>query len=128
MAVRGVRGAITVGQDTEPEVLAATRDLLLAICAENPELDSAEIASIFFTVTEDVHAVYPARAARELGWGDVPLMCAREIVVPGGLTGCIRVLIHWNTDLRQDQIHHVYLRGAVVLRPDLVAKRAQGSS
>lgn len=128
MAVRGVRGAITVGQDTEPEVLAATRDLLLAICAENPELDSAEIASIFFTVTEDVHAVYPARAARELGWGDVPLMCAREIVVPGGLTGCIRVLIHWNTDLRQDQIHHVYLRGAVVLRPDLVAKRVQGSS
>lgn len=127
MAVRGVRGAITVGQDTEHEVLAATRDLLLAICAENPELDSAEIASIFFTVTEDVHAVYPARAARELGWGDVPLMCAREIVVPGGLTGCIRVLIHWNTDLRQDQIHHVYLRGAVVLRPDLVAKRVQGS-
>lgn len=118
-AVRGVRGATTVCEDSAEAILAATRELLLAILSANPGLRSTDIASIFFTVTEDLRAAYPAQAARELGWEDVPLMDAQEIPVPGSLSNCIRVLIHWNTSLEQKDIHHVYLRQAVQLRPDL---------
>lgn len=120
MAVRGIRGATTVCDDDAEAILQATRELLLAICAENPSLQSADIASIFFTVTDDLHAAYPAKAARALGWGEVPLMCAREIPVPGSLPCCIRVMMLWNTDLEQNAVHHVYLHEAVTLRPDLV--------
>ncbi len=80
-----------------------------------------DLASALFTVTEDLSAAYPAAAARELGWTDVPLICAREIPVPGGLPRCIRVLLHWNTDLPQSAIRHVYLGAAAALRPDLDA-------
>jgi chorismate mutase len=120
MAVRGIRGATTVCEDQAEPILQATRELLLAICAVNPSLRSADIASIFFTVTDDLHAAYPARAARTMGWEEVPLMCAREIPVPGSLPCCIRVMILWNSELEQSQIHHVYLRDAVTLRPDLI--------
>ncbi len=119
MPVRGIRGAITVNQDSVDEVRMATRELLLAILEANPSLRPIDIASVFFTVTADVNAVHPALAARELGWGEVPLMCAQEIPVPGSLPLCIRVMILWNTDLAQNEIHHVYLREAVQLRPDL---------
>ena len=121
MPVRGLRGAIDVSQDQAEEVLAATQELLEAILLANPALKPADLASVLFTVTDDLQSVYPAQAARQMGWRDVPLMCAREIPVPGGLPRCIRVLLHWNTDLAQADVRHVYLRGAASLRPDLNA-------
>ncbi len=119
MSVRGVRGAITTTENTATAILAATQELLQAILEANPELQPDDIASAIFTLTEDLDAVYPAQAARRLGWTGVPLMCAREIPVPGSLPRCIRVLLHWNTQLGPDAIHHVYLGEAKRLRPDL---------
>ncbi len=120
LAVRGIRGATTVSEDSAGAILAATQELLLAILEANPDLRPTDIASVFFTVTQDLRSVYPARAARDIGWQEVPLMDAQEIPVPGSLPNCIRVLIHWNTNLTQKEIRHVYLRQAVQLRPDLV--------
>jgi chorismate mutase len=122
MAVRGVRGAITVEEDSAESILAATEELLLAICSANPTLRPADIASIFFTVTDDLQAAYPAQAARILGWGEVPLMDAQEIPVPGSMPRCIRVMLLWNTDLPQGEVFHIYLRDAVRLRPDLIRR------
>lgn len=119
MGIRGIRGATVVAADEAEEILAATRELLCAMLAGNPGLEPDDIASIFFTLTHDLNAIHPALAARQLGWGTVPLMCAQEIPVPGGMPRCIRVLIHWNTEISQREIHHVYLREAVNLRPDL---------
>ena len=119
MPVRGVRGATVVDIDGSQEIIAATKELLSAILKANPTLQTTDLASALFTVTDDLSSTYPARAARELGWEEVPLMCAREIPVPGGLARCIRLLLHWNTDLPQDAIHHVYLGAAASLRPDL---------
>ncbi len=127
MSVRGIRGATTVCEDSTDAILLATRELLLAILEANPSLRPADIASAFFTLTDDLSAVYPAQAARGLGWEDVPLMCAREIPVPGSLPHCIRVMILWNTDLGQKDAHHVYLRQAVQLRPDLAGQDAEQS-
>ena len=81
-----------------------------------------DIASILFTVTGDINSTFPAKAARELMWKNVPLMCAKEIEVPNAIPYCIRVLLHWNTDLTQTQITHVYLGDAKKLRPDLSEK------
>lgn len=121
MPVRGIRGA-TVAEANQPETIhKATQDLLLAILNANPELHPDDIASAFFTVTDDLNAAYPARSARDLGWNQVPLMCALEIPVPGSLPHCIRVLLHWNTDLPASAVRHVYLGAAATLRPDLVA-------
>jgi chorismate mutase len=119
MPVRGIRGAITVDENTPQAVLLATRELLNTTQNINPTLLSEDIASIIFTVTADLNCIYPAQAAREMGWDLVPLMCALEIPVPGSLPKCIRLLIHWNTPLEQNQVNHVYLRDAVKLRPDL---------
>jgi chorismate mutase len=124
MSVRGIRGAITVEEDQSDLVLSATQELLSAIQKDNPTLRKDDIASILFTVTSDLSSVYPAKAAREMGWAQIPLMCALEIPVVGSLKKCVRVLIHWNTELKQDEIHHVYLRDAVKLRPDLVSNRS----
>jgi chorismate mutase len=120
MPVRGIRGATTICEDHPEAIRLATRELLLAVCAANPSIRPADIASILFTTTEDLHSAYPAQAARGLGWEEVPLMCAQEIPVPGSLPCCIRVMILWNTDLQQNEVHHVYLHEAVQLRPDLV--------
>lgn len=120
MSIRGVRGATTIMQDQAVEVLNATQELLLAVLEANPDLQPEEIASAWFTTTPDISSVYPAQAARQLGWNFVPLMCAQEIPIQGGLPHCIRVLLHWNTSLSQADIHHVYLHEAVILRPDLV--------
>lgn len=119
MPIRGIRGATVVDQDRSEVVLAATRELLQAICAANPQLQPEDLASAFFTVTGDLTSIYPAQAARELGWVHVPLLSAREIDVPGGMPRCIRVLLHWNTDLPQSAIQHIYLGAAASLRPDL---------
>lgn len=121
MPTRGIRGAITVDADQPELILAATRELLEAILVANAGMSPGEIASAFFTVTEDLRSTFPAQAARQMGWSQVPMMCAREIPVPGSLPRVIRVLVHWNTERAQHEIVHVYLREAVKLRPDLVA-------
>jgi chorismate mutase len=119
MPIRGVRGATVVSANETDAILAATGELLTALLKANPEMRPEDLASAFFTVTQDLNAVHPARAARQLGWQQTPLMCAQEIPVPGSLPGCIRVLLHWNTDLPQSAIQHVYLGEAASLRPDL---------
>lgn len=119
MTIRGVRGATVVSGSEAEEILSATRELLLEMVAANPGLEPEDIASIFFTVTEDIQAAYPAFAARQLGWVEVPMLDAVEIAVPGGQPRCIRVLIQWNTSLSQKEIRHVYLGEAARLRPDL---------
>ncbi len=122
MFVRGLRGATTAQQDDPQVIYLATQELLHAILLANPSLEVKDIASAIFTVTNDLQSAYPAFAARDMGWNQVPMLCAREIPVPGGLPFCIRVLIHWNTDLPQSAIHPVYLGHAVSLRPDLERK------
>ena len=82
-------------------------------------IEKADVASAIFTVTPDLDAEFPALAARQLGWLEVPLLCSHELAVPGSIPRCIRVLVHWNTDRAQHDIHHVYIRDAVKLRPDL---------
>ncbi len=119
MPVRGLRGAITVSADDSEAILAATRELLSNILNANPTLQSEDIASGLFTTTEDLRTAYPAQAAREMGWTQVPMICSREIPVPGSLPLCIRVLLLWNTDLSQHRIRHIYLGAAATLRPDL---------
>ncbi len=118
MSIRGIRGATTIDENTPEAILAGTQELLLALLQANPTLKPEDIASVLFTMTEDLDAVHPALAARQLGWVEVPLMCAREIAVPGSVQRCVRILIHWNTDMPQNAVRHVYLREAVTLRPE----------
>lgn len=121
MPIRGIRGATTVSADDPDLILEATRELLEAILDANEALRPDDVGSAFFTVTEDLASTFPAQAARQMGWGLVPMLCAREIPVPNSLPRVIRVLVHWNTDIPQNEITHVYLRDALKLRPDLVA-------
>ncbi|GJQ34411.1 MAG: chorismate mutase AroH [Anaerolineaceae bacterium] len=121
MPIRGIRGAITVPADDPDLILEATREVLEAILSANESMRPEDVGSAIFTVTEDLNSTFPAQAAREMGWGLVPMICAREIPVPASLPRVIRVLVHWNTEMPQDKIAHVYLRDAVKLRPDLVA-------
>ena len=121
MPIRGIRGATTVTDDQPDLILQATRELLDAILAENAGMQSEDVGSAIFTVTDDLVSIFPAQAARQMGWDMVPMLCGREIPVPGSLPRVIRVLVHWNTDVPQKEIVHVYLRDAVKLRPDLVA-------
>ncbi|MEX0701372.1 MAG: chorismate mutase [Planctomycetales bacterium] len=119
MAVRGIRGATCVEVDEPAEVLAATRELLEEILRANGIDDFAEIVSAIFTTTADLTSTFPAEAARRLGMSQVPLLCACEIPVRGGMPHCIRVLLHVNTDRSQAEMTHVYLREAKQLRPDV---------
>jgi chorismate mutase len=123
MAVRGVRGATTIDKDEPEQIHEATRELLTELMKANAGMRVDAIASALFTVTEDIVSAFPAQAARQMGWTLVPMMCAREIPVPGSLPHAIRVLIHWNTDRGPDEIQHIYLREAVNLRPDLQTSR-----
>jgi chorismate mutase len=118
MPCRGIRGATTVKANTRSEILDATRELLAYLVKAN-QLTEEDVASIFFTVTPDLTAAFPAEAARQLGWQHTALLDAQEIPVPGGIPHCIRILIHWNTDRPQADVEHAYLRGAAALRPDL---------
>ncbi|MCR6545860.1 chorismate mutase [Dehalobacterium formicoaceticum] len=119
MAVRGIRGAISVENNAQEAISQATRELIGEIMEKN-HLDSKDIASVLFSVTSDLDAQFPARAAREMGWENVPMMCTWEMDVPGSIRGIIRVMIHWNTESAQDEIKHIYLKRAAALRPDLV--------
>jgi chorismate mutase len=119
MPLRGIRGATTAEEDQPAAILQATRDLLKSVQKANPELRIEDVCSVIFTVTDDLSTTYPAKAVRQMGWSHVPMLCAREIPVPDGLARCIRVLLHWNTNKSQEDIHHVYLKATVSLRPDL---------
>src|SRR3989304_6131205 len=121
MSIRGIRGATTVAADEPDLILQTTRELLEAILDANSGMKPEEVGSALFTVTDDLASTFPAQAAREMGWGLVPMLCAREIPVPQSLPRVIRVLVHWNTETPQSAITHVYLHEAVKLRPDLVA-------
>ncbi len=116
--VRGIRGATTVARDEPGLILDATERLLRTIVERNGFVPE-DVASALFTVTPDLVSEFPAAAARRMGWLLVPLLNFTEIGVPGRLERCIRTLIHINTGLRPDEIRHVYLEGATVLRPDL---------
>jgi chorismate mutase len=119
MRFRGVRGAVTVEVNTEQAILSATHELLGEMLRAN-EIDPDDIAGVFFTVTADLNAAFPAEAGRRLpGWSRVPLMDALEIPVPGSLPRCVRVLMLVNTTRTADEVHHIYLRDAERLRPDL---------
>jgi chorismate mutase len=124
MHVYGIRGATVATADTPEAIRAATRELLLALIEANA-LDPEDFASVIFTVTPDLTAEAPARAARELGWEDAAMLCMQEMAVPGGLERCIRVLIHWNTEKWPEDIRHVYLHAAVQLRPDRANRAAR---
>jgi len=118
LCCRGVRGATTVTENSRDAILNATRQMLALLIRRN-QIKSDEIASAIFTVTKDLSAEFPALAARQLGWIEVPLLCGYEIEVPGSLSLCVRVLVHWNTDRPQNEIQHIYIHDAVRLRPDL---------
>ena len=117
-AVRALRGATTVDADT-PEQVAARTVALLEEMLERNGVDKADLISIVFTTTPDLVSMFPATAAREMGLGHVPLLCARELDVVGSTPRCVRVLVHANTDRSPQQLHHVYLEGARGLRDDL---------
>lgn len=116
MYCRGIRGATTVEQNTHEEIFTATKELLTLIIKQN-DLNPEDVASAIFTVTADLDAEFPALAARELGWTNVPLICAREIPVPDSKPRCIRILLHVNTERSANEMQHVYIRDAANLRP-----------
>lgn len=122
MLFRGVRGAITIKENTEEEILQAT-DKLLRQMIEVNQIEPELVASVFISVTDDITEVFPARAMRSIeGWGLVPVMCMKEASIQSALQKCIRVMMHINTTKNQLEIVHVYLEDAVKLRPDLAEK------
>jgi chorismate mutase len=118
MYCRGIRGATTVERNEREDILTATTELLQLLIQHN-DLRAEDIASAIFTVTEDLDAEFPTLAARQLGWTEVALLCTREIPVPNSLVKCIRILLHVNTTRSAAEMQHVYIRGAVNLRPTL---------
>jgi chorismate mutase len=118
MVCRGVRGATTADGNTRDEILTATRQLLALMIRING-IEPEQVASAIFSLTSDLDAEFPALAARQLGWLEVPLLCTYEVDVPGSLRKCVRVLVHWNTDKPQSQIRHIYVKDAERLRPDI---------
>ncbi len=118
MAVRGVRGATTVDSNTKEEIISKTEELLQGLIEVNG-INLEDITSVIFSATDDIDAEFPAVAARNLGWIYTPLFCTREIPVQGSMTGCIRVLMHVNSEKRQDEMVQLYLHEAAKLRPDL---------
>jgi chorismate mutase len=117
MLLRGIRGATTATANTRDAILSATYELLQALIRAN-DLCESDVASIYFTVTPDLNAAFPAAAVRRLGWNGIALLDAQAPYVADDVPRCIRVLIHWNTDCALDEIRHVYLHHARQLRPD----------
>nr|WP_263325906.1 chorismate mutase [Neobacillus sp. Marseille-Q6967] len=117
--IRGVRGAITVDSNSEEAILSATEELLGHLIKGN-NIEPEKVASVFISTTEDINAIFPAKALRNFsGWTYVPVMCMREMPVPNALRMCVRIMMHVDTEISQQEIVHVYLKGAEVLRPDL---------
>lgn len=119
IVIRGIRGATTVTENKENEIIEAT-EILLRQMIEDNKIEANMVASVFISVTEDITATFPAKAIRLIdGWTFVPIMCLREIPVPSGLEKCIRIMMHVNTMIPQEEINHIYLENATSLRPDL---------
>ena len=118
MAVRALRGAIQLDADDRDHLLESVQELVAELVSGN-ELAHDDLISVVFTATPDLRSEFPALAARQLGIGDVPLLCAQEIDVAGAMPRVIRVLMHVDTERPREQLRHVYLRGAVALRRDL---------
>jgi len=118
MCCRGVRGATIADSNSRDDILSAARQLLALMIRQN-DIAPEDVASAVFTTTPDLTAEFPALAARQLGWLEVPLLCCHELGVPGALEQCVRILVHWNTEKKQQDIRHVYVKGAERLRPDL---------
>lgn len=118
MPCRGVRGATTADANNSEAILKATRELLALMIRQNG-IEPEDVASAIFTTTPDLDSEFPALAARQLNWMHVALLCGHEVVVPGSLRRCVRILIHWNTDVAADEIVHVYVKDAAGLRPDM---------
>ena len=116
--VRAIRGAIQVDANERDAILSGVTELVTEVMERN-RLTTDDVISVIFTVTHDLNAEFPALAARKLGFHDVPLLCALEIDVPGSLPRVVRLLAHVNTDRPRQEIQHVYLRGATVLRQDI---------
>jgi chorismate mutase len=119
-AVRALRGATTVDVDEPGHITERVLALLQGLLDAN-DIDHEDLISVLFTATDDIHSMFPAAAARKFGWGDVPLICARELDIAGATPMCIRVMLHLNTERTRSELHHVYLEGAVGLRDDLPA-------
>lgn len=117
-AVRALRGATTVDEDDPTQITERVVELLQAMVAQN-DVEHDDLISIWFTATPDIHSMFPAAAARTIGYGDVPLLCAQELDIAGATARCIRVLAHLNTPRTNAELHHVYLHGARALRDDL---------
>lgn len=117
-AVRALRGATTVEADTTEHIKERTITLLREMVARN-DVHHDDIISVLFTATDDIHAMFPATAARDIGFGDIPLICARELDIEGGTPHCIRVMMHLTTERARSEMRHVYLEGAAALRDDL---------
>ncbi|MYL55144.1 chorismate mutase [Pontibacillus yanchengensis] len=123
--IRGVRGATTVEANKEQEILTHTNKLIVDMIQQN-KIQADDVASVFISTTEDLDDTFPAKALRQVeGWTYVPVMCMREIPVPNSLEKCIRVMIHFNTEQKQNEVHHLYHNRAVQLRPDLVRREQE---
>ena len=118
MKLLALRGATTCGEDSQSEITQRTQTLVREMLERNAVAHD-DIVSIVFTATDDLHSEFPATAARALGLGDVPLLCARELDIAHGMPRCIRVLMHFYGDHDRAALHHVYLEGARALRDDL---------
>ena len=118
LAVRALRGATTIDIDSAGEVRARTIDLLQQMLERNG-VEHDDIISVLFTATDDIHSMFPASAARDIGFGDIPLICARELDITDATPRCIRVLLHLTTTRSRSELRHVYLEGASGLRDDL---------
>ena len=112
---RGLRGATRADENTAEDIYGATRELLQGLIESNGIVER-DVAMVYFTVTPDLNAAFPAAAARQLGWNSTALMCATEIPVPGSLPSCVRVLILINTEKESGELHNIYLKGTEVLR------------
>lgn len=118
MAIRAVRGATQLDADEREHLLSSVEELLRAVLSAN-DLSTDDLISVVFTVTPDLRSEFPAVAARQIGIGDVPLLCAQEIDVPGALPRVVRLMAHVDTDRPRGEVRHIYLRGAAALRRDL---------
>ncbi len=115
MWCRGIRGATTIATNAKEEILVATQELLQQMIESNG-VEKKAVACVLFTTTSDLDAEFPAVAARQLGWTEVPLLCGREMDVPNSLPRCLRILILFNTEKKAEEIGHIYIRGAEVLK------------
>ena len=118
MAMRAIRGATQLDSDDRDHLLVSVEELIREIFSQN-DVDTDNLVSMILTATPDLHSEFPALAARQLGIGDVPLLCAQEIDVHGAMPRVIRVMLHIESDVPRSEIRHVYLRGAAALRRDL---------